>query len=259
MIRSNIWIGLVAMAFSGALATFSVNASEKLVIGVKADIKPVGYMENGERKGFDIDVAKTIVSRLAKMNGKEIDIEFATVTTQDRFEKIRTKAIDMLVATVSITADRLEQYRFSDPYFYTEVRVISRRDNPISAIEKVQTTRVVTLKNSTTASYLSQIRGVTILLVDNVAQMRDALRKNEVAALAIDSTFMPGILADLGDGFVENAICLGVESYGIVFTDAAKPEFVAQVNNILSSLKNDGTLNALAQHHGLPVIKRLSF
>ena len=41
-----------------------IKLKNKIVIGIKNDSKPFGYIENDELKGFDVDIAKSVSRRL---------------------------------------------------------------------------------------------------------------------------------------------------------------------------------------------------
>ena len=41
-----------------------IKFKNKIVIGIKNDSKPFGYIENGELKGFDVDIAKSVSKML---------------------------------------------------------------------------------------------------------------------------------------------------------------------------------------------------
>ena len=52
-----------------------------IIVGVKTDTRPFGYLENGKNVGFDVDIAKYIAKDIFHDSSK---IEFVQVTPSNR-------------------------------------------------------------------------------------------------------------------------------------------------------------------------------
>ena len=77
----------------------------KIIVGIKNDSKPFGYVEDGELKGFDIDIAKSISKSLLGDDKGEL-IEFVVVTPESRISDLNSGYVDIVIATMSISAKR---------------------------------------------------------------------------------------------------------------------------------------------------------
>lgn len=87
----------------------------KLVVGVKFDTKPFGYLdERGQLVGFDIDLAKYIAKSIL---GDEDKVEFKQVTPSNRILALNSDKVDMVIATMTITPQRRAIVDFSQPYY----------------------------------------------------------------------------------------------------------------------------------------------
>ena len=75
--------------------------TNRLVVGVKCDSKPFGYVDkDGNIQGFDVDIASSIAQQIL---GNEKALELVCVTAQSRISDLNSKSVDILVAAMSIT------------------------------------------------------------------------------------------------------------------------------------------------------------
>src|SRR5512135_1945256 len=111
-------VGLLSLFLfgDGAAGTLQdVKTRGKLIAGVKTDFPPFGFLDkNGNYQGFDIDIAKALSKELL---GNEKAIEFVAVTSGNRIPILKSKKIDVVVATMSITEEREKEVDFTVPYF----------------------------------------------------------------------------------------------------------------------------------------------
>ena len=92
----------------------TIKARGKVIVGVKNDTKPFGFLDkDGNLIGYDIDIAKKIAYLIF---GDENQIEFVPVTPSNRIMKLNSGQVDMLVATMSVTSQRLQLFDFSTTY-----------------------------------------------------------------------------------------------------------------------------------------------
>lgn len=94
----------------------AVEERGSLVVGVKYDTRPFGYLPEGRSEpiGFDIDLATEFAERLG------VDVDFVQVTTQNRMLNLETGKVDMLLASMLRTPEREEAIDFSLDYFADE-------------------------------------------------------------------------------------------------------------------------------------------
>ena len=93
----------------------TIKSRDKLIVGVRDDTKPFGYRDkDGNLIGFDIELSKMIAEHLL---GDPSKVDFVVVQADDRISKLNTKEVDILVATMTITQQRLRVVDFSESYF----------------------------------------------------------------------------------------------------------------------------------------------
>ncbi|MCD8200518.1 MAG: transporter substrate-binding domain-containing protein, partial [Clostridia bacterium] len=101
----------------------TVTTTERLSVGVKDDVKNFGYRNPNTREyeGMEVDLAKKIATELLYAG-----VDFTTVTSADRIQKLDDGDVDFVIATFSITDERREQVNFSSPYYTDYVQILVR-------------------------------------------------------------------------------------------------------------------------------------
>lgn len=91
-------------------------------------------LDEGEDVGFSgiaVDLWEEMASRKGwKYNYKKFE------TVGDGLEALESGAIDLLAGPVSITADRLEEFSFSQPYFQSSLSIVSHEEQGLWAYIK---------------------------------------------------------------------------------------------------------------------------
>ena len=105
----------------------------RLVVGVDTNSYRWGYLDpnnvKGELEGFDID----LVHRIAKdILGDANAVSFKAIPTSRRIDAIKNGEVDMVVRTMTITCDRLNDVAFSAPYFRTGQQVLAPKTSKIT-------------------------------------------------------------------------------------------------------------------------------
>ena len=101
----------VALGVAGCGETGATQGSGTLKVGVRSDIVNFGLLneQTGKYYGLEVDIAQELASRLGYA-----DVEFSTVTPDDRKDKLLSGEVDCLVACYSIADSRLENFDFSN-------------------------------------------------------------------------------------------------------------------------------------------------
>jgi len=125
----------------------SIIKKDKVTIGISFDSKPFGYVDSdGVVKGVDADIAKEISKRIL---GSEKKVEFKQVTPQTRIQAVTTGAVDMVIASMTITPQRLEVIDFSDPYFIAGQAICVKKDSDINSYHDLNNRNVVVILGKT--------------------------------------------------------------------------------------------------------------
>ena len=216
----------------------------RLVVGTYSELKLFGFadpLRDNTLVGFDIDIAK----RVAKAIFGDADrVQFVTLTSAQRIPLVVSGQVDMVVATMTITAKRQEEVDFSEVYFDAGQRVLVRRDSQANGIQDLSGQRLCVVQGSTGADVVPHVNPHATLVP--MAQYTDclvALRKDEVDAIVSDDVILAGLATQdpyakiVGAPFTH-------EPYGIAVAKQ-HPEFTAFVNGVLREIKQRGEWAAL--------------
>ena len=98
------WIGFSLMtAQAGTLET--IKARGTLIVGVKGDVKPWGFLQSPgtEPVGIEPELAKTISDAIG------VKLKLVALSSEQRINALRSGTVDILIATFSDTPQRREQ------------------------------------------------------------------------------------------------------------------------------------------------------
>lgn len=95
-----------------------------LTIGTSAEYEPFEYMEDGEYKGFDLELAQAIADDL----GLELKIENVDFDTIVPGVASGTK-YDMGIAAITATPEREKEVSFTDSYYMDDQAIVTMTDN----------------------------------------------------------------------------------------------------------------------------------
>ena len=166
----------------------------ELIVGVKYDSKPFGYIENGKLQGYDIDIAHLLAKRIL---GNENLVRFVEVTPSNRISKLNSGEVDMLVATMTVTPSRQEVVDFSVPYFYAGQAVMIRRGTSIKTIGDLNGRRVVIVLGTTGETSLRYFAPEVIL--QGYRSYKEAfagMLNNRAEAMSADDAILDGFVMD---------------------------------------------------------------
>lgn len=117
------WLRLEIIALAWLLALPHARAAEVLRVGVDGSYPPLSYQTaEGRMEGFDIDVAFALCAEM-RQRCELIPGPFSKIIDQ-----LRAGAIDMAVASMSVTNERRKLVDFSIPYYRAPNRFIGRSE-----------------------------------------------------------------------------------------------------------------------------------
>ena len=119
-----------------SLLAGSAMAQEKLIIGTEGAYPPFNNLEaDGSLVGFDIDVAKALCEEM------KVTCEFVTQDWDGIIPALQAKKFDAIIASMSITPERLEKVDFSKKYYNTPPAVAVPKDSAITDLDPCQLCR----------------------------------------------------------------------------------------------------------------------
>jgi len=220
-------------------------------IGVKTDVPGFGYYnpDTGIYEGMEIDLARAVAKALL---GSEQAVEFFGVTPQTRGPMLQNGEIDLVIATFTITEERLKSFRFTNPYYQDEIGLLVRRDSGIDSLSGLGGKTVGVGQSSTAQSTLlaeAESMGVALSMLEfpSYPELKAALVAGKIDAFAVDKSILYGYVDDmtviLAEGF-------NPQDYGIA-TALENTQLAVALNDLLSAMTRDGRMAELMARWGL--------
>ncbi|WP_240430444.1 ABC transporter permease subunit [Suicoccus acidiformans] len=118
-------LGLSAPGWVSAQEEVVINPAEPLIIGLDPTFAPYGYEENGEMKGFDIEIAAEVFDEMG------MEYKFQPIDWGMKEQELYNGNIDMIWNGYSVSPERKQQVAFSKPYIEGRVGILVREDSDI--------------------------------------------------------------------------------------------------------------------------------
>ncbi|MFJ9415609.1 transporter substrate-binding domain-containing protein [Streptomyces sp. NPDC101227] len=192
----------------------SLFADGKVLVGTKNDQPGTAVVRNYKFSGFDTTVARQVL----KTVGAKPD--FGIVPSEDRRAVLTDKSKDLVVATYSITVERMKELDFAGPYATTYQGIMVRKnDHRIKKPADVNGKRVCTWPGTTSATTLQSPayeRMVVYEQPDASTCITDLKVKKVADAVSTDQMILYGFTQENPDLKVVPDITYGsANQYGI--------------------------------------------
>lgn len=211
----------------------------KVIIGVQGDNPPFGFLDaTGKHDGFDVDVGALFGEFL------DLPVEFQVVTNQNRIAALQTGKVDVLFATLGMSAERAQSLQYSQPYAANVMQVVAMKSLSVSGPEDLKDVRLGTPKGSTQDIVLTEIApDANFLRFDDDSSTIQALLSGQVDA-AGGSQFYIARLEELKPGVYEDKFPIKT-NYNGAGTILGDKEWNETVNGFLTEIKANGKLTEL--------------
>ncbi|MER5474704.1 glutamate ABC transporter substrate-binding protein [Streptomyces sp. NPDC002935] len=222
----------------------------RLIVGVDQNSYHWGYRDPNNPKagsdleGFDIDLVHAIAKDIL---GDENAVQFRAIPTSQRIPAIQSGKVDMVVRTMTITCDRLQQVAFSAPYFKTGQQVLAPAKSGVKGYdETLARKRICSAAGSTAYDRLKADRDAgklvsSAVIAPPVPNQLDCLVRLQLGeadavvtdgALAASQAAQDPTVALKGGPFT-------TEYYGVAMK-LGSDDLVRRVNRILADYRQDG-------------------
>lgn len=178
-------------------ALVRVLCSGKLRVGVRDAYPLFATVEDGERYGYDIDVARAIARHLG------VETEWVAVKPATRISTLAEGGADVVIATMGHNTRRDAEATFIRPHYYSsETTIVGPKELQIYSWDDLfNRTVCTTIGNYANAHIVS--RDVRVMLYDAAGRLPEALREGTCRLASQDDSFFAAYLAegDIGAHF----------------------------------------------------------
>jgi len=138
-----------------------------LIVGMELAYPPFEMTDTkGQPTGVSVDLAKALGAAL----GMQVKIE--NIAFDGLIPSLKTGKIDLIISSMTATAERAQSIDFSDPYLRTGLCLLVRKNSPVQGISDLDKAGMtVAVKKGTTGhSYAGkQLKNARVLVLDKEA------------------------------------------------------------------------------------------
>lgn len=234
-----------AASFDAGTTMAALHTAQKITVGTKFDQPLFGLKGlSGAPEGFDVEIAKIIVSELGIPENK---IAWVETPSAVREEKISQGAVDLIAATYTISATRKERVSFAGPYYVAGQDLMVKKDNTaVTGPEalKAAKAKVCSVAGSTPGEKIKQyVDAAQLVLFDVYSKCADALRTGQVDVVTTDNVILLGLVDKSSGAFKVVGKPFTSEPYGIGIKKG-DVKFCQFVDSVLQKAVGDGRYSA---------------
>jgi polar amino acid transport system substrate-binding protein len=249
----------LSLALGLALATGAPSAAQGLPpvpeaikkqgllrVGVKCDYPPDGYLDaQGKPQGVEVSLAKQIA---AYAFGSPDKVELACVTAANRIPSLQGGKIDLILATLGVSAERAQVIDFSDNYAWGGSDVLVPKDSPIKSLPDFAGKNVIVMKGAWQIGWFEKnVPSANLLKLDGISDGLQALLQKRADGFAHDLDVLRPIAKKNSEvKLVGEIYQLGYRAAGI---RKGEKDWVDYVNAAVAQAKKDGLIAKWVKEH----------
>lgn len=220
----------------------------KLMVASEIGYPPMEYFdEDGATPiGFDIDFAKAVAEQMG------LEVEYVDTAWDGIFAGLDTDKYDCVIAAVSYTEDRDENYLLTAPYVANAPVIVVPNESDIADIADLEG-KSVAVQMETTADYLIQEKVADGLNTDlrqyeKIINAFDELKAGRVDAVCTDSVVASFYLGDDASDY-KTVWQSDTREPIIVCMKKGNDALKAEIDKAIAALFADGTMKELSEKY----------
>ena len=257
------WIALCTMVTAVFLlngcrtaeeADTAADNKKTIVIGYDG-FDPYTYQDvNGDMAGIDVEIAKQAFGELG------YEPVYRLINWEDKDSLLADGTVDCLWSCFTMT-DREDKYQWAGPYMYSRQMVAVQNDSGIYELSDlagkriaVQATGKAEMAFLNAADYgLPEVERVFSLSTTD--EIYAILRKGYVDAIAGHEGMLGKIVNDGTDTYRMLEESIYMSELGVAFEKGTHQELSEDLEEVLETMKTDGSIGQIAQKYGLDAEK----
>ncbi|MDA3922897.1 MAG: transporter substrate-binding domain-containing protein [Salinisphaera sp.] len=174
----------IAIAHADVLSQIEKRGT--LVVGVKADYRPYGYLNPSNNiVGIEPDLARDVAKALG------VQLKLVPVVASNRMQFLDQGRVDLLIATMTDTAERRNVVDLVPPDYYASgVNIMARKKSPFNNWESIKGAPVCAVQGSFFNEMVARKYGAKLVAFKGSAEALNALKQGRCAAFVFDDTFI---------------------------------------------------------------------
>lgn len=157
------------------------SAEKTFTVGICADYPPYEFQEQGEFKGFEVDLAQLLARELKKT------IRFENAPFGILLTMVDNGHVDAALSSLTITPQRQKNFDFSHPYDHEVIAAVFKKETPLRDKEDLNQKRIACQMGSTMEIWAKEhCPQATLTVMDYVPQALEALKAGHVDLVLMD-------------------------------------------------------------------------
>jgi glutamate/aspartate transport system substrate-binding protein len=198
---------LLVSQLSQAHPAHSINTLEKIAktqtisLGYQEDTFPFSYLEAQHPVGYSIDICNKIVDAVKiKLNLKNLKVHWVKSSTASQFVLIKNHVTDVMCIPTFYSELRHQQAEFSQPYFFSRTRFVTRKNNHTDTIEDLAGHSILVKSGTIYVEQIHKLNRANDLNLNieldnnNIAAFND-IETGELPALVSSTIFLKAMIA----------------------------------------------------------------
>lgn len=238
--KNKVFFTIIAVIVVSLLASCA-QQSDALVVATDAAFPPFEMVDEETKDiiGFDIDLMDAIAEKAG------LDIVYQNVSWDPLLAGMADCQYDMAISAMTITAERAEQFSFSDPYINAGQIVAVQIDNETITGPADLSGMTVGAQIGTTGSMeIEAIPDTTLKVYDTYELAFLDLVNGQIDAVVADYPLAVSFVNQYSDSLKVVGEVFTEENYGVAFCKG-NDELIAQVNTALAELIDEGFIEEL--------------
>ena len=220
--------------------TFQADAEGKpeLIMATNAFFPPYEFYDGDDIVGIDAEIAGLLAEKLG-LTLEIVDMDFATIVTS-----VQTGGVDIGLAGMTVTEERLENVNFTDSYATGVQVIIVKEDSDIASVDDLKGKLIGTQEGTTGHQYCAQDYGEeNVLAYTNGATAVQNLVQGAVDCVVIDKQpALSFVEANEGLKILETEYV--IEDYAAAVSKE-NTALLDALNTALQELKADGSIDEI--------------
>ncbi|RDD61410.1 transporter substrate-binding domain-containing protein [Ferruginivarius sediminum] len=191
-------VATAAVLATGTVTGASADVLDKvmergtLVVGVKADYKPYGFLNpDGDIVGIEPDLAQDVADTLG------VELELVPVVASNRMQFLDQGKIDLMIATMTDRPDRRKVVNILNPDYYSSgTNIIARKSAEFDEWEDLEGVPVCGIQGAFYNRKTQREFGAKIVGFTGTSEALNALQQGRCAAFVYDDSFLASRLQE---------------------------------------------------------------
>lgn len=223
-----------------------------LTVGTAAEYEPFEYMEDGQYKGFDLDLIQDIAKKLG------LTVEFANVDFDTIVPGVSSGAkYDVGIGAITVTPERKKEVDFTDSYYMDDQAIVTMKDNADitgdNYKEKLDSAdaKIAVQSGSTAEAFAKEnFPNAELVPFKNATDCFSALQAGQSVALVTNRSVAAQLVATSFDNEQVVKLISTGEEYAIA-VNKDNSGLKDAINKALKELMDDGTVDSLMGQYNI--------